>query len=83
MNDEVQVYLAAEYCDRIYKSLLQDILLDTLIDVIQIYFGDQPDSIEPLVEGIYNMQYTLFSGNPASPTKPNLNRKLSTYRTLK
>lgn len=79
----MQEYLAAENCDRIYKSLLQDMLLDALVDVIQIYFGDQPDTVQPMVDEIYNMQYTLFSGNPASPSRPGLHRRFSTYNALK
>ena len=60
VQEEAEEYLLQQNCDRIYALVASEVMLEVLVDVIQIYFGDQVNSSNALVGELYELIYAHY-----------------------
>jgi hypothetical protein len=73
----VEEYVLTQDSERVYALVASEVMLEVLIDVVQIYFGDQVDTSCVLVQALQERLYAQHRAPCPSPSPPRERRASS------
>jgi hypothetical protein len=70
VQEEVEEYVLTQDSERVYALIASEVMLEVLIDVVQIYFGEAVDTSCVLVQALQERLYAQYRAPCASPSPP-------------